>query len=51
MIWLPGDRPLSNPRATRSVVMGRHGMLVTTHPLASAAGVQVLVGVCRLEYA
>ena len=43
MIWLPGDRPLSNPRATRSVVMGRHGMLATSHPLASAAGVQVLV--------
>ena len=43
MTWLPGDRPLSNPRATRSVVMARHGLLATSHPLASAAGVQVLI--------
>ena len=39
---LPGDRPAANPRATRSVVMGRHGMIATSQPLASAAGLKVL---------
>src|SRR5436309_11443037 len=39
---LPGDRPAANPRSTRSVVMGRKGMIATSHPLASAAGVKVL---------
>jgi gamma-glutamyltranspeptidase/glutathione hydrolase len=39
---LPGDRPAPNPRATRSVVMGRQGMIATSQPLASAAGLQVL---------
>src|SRR2546423_5053629 len=38
----PGDRPAPNPRATRSVVMGRHGMIATSQPLASAAGLRVL---------
>src|SRR5215471_1295321 len=39
---LPGDRPSANPHATRSVVMGRHGMIATSQPLASAAGLKVL---------
>jgi len=39
---LPGDRPAPNPRATRSVVMARQGMIATSQPLASAAGLQVL---------
>ncbi len=42
MAQLPGDRPASNPRATRSVVMARRGMIATSQPLASAAGLQVL---------
>jgi gamma-glutamyltranspeptidase/glutathione hydrolase len=39
---LPGDRPAPNPRATRSVVVARRGMIATSQPLASAAGLQVL---------
>jgi gamma-glutamyltranspeptidase / glutathione hydrolase len=39
---LPGDRPAPNVHATRSVVMGRHGMIATSQPLASAAGLKVL---------
>src|SRR2546430_15643771 len=39
---LPGDRPAANPHSTRSVVMGRHGMIATSQPLASAAGLKVL---------
>jgi gamma-glutamyltranspeptidase/glutathione hydrolase len=39
---LPGDRPASNPRATRSVVLARNGMIATSQPLASAAGLRVL---------
>jgi len=38
----PGDRPSGNPHATRSVVMGRNGMIATSQPLASAAGLRVL---------
>ena len=38
----PGDRPASNPRATRSVVMARNGAIATSQPLASAAGLRVL---------
>ena len=38
----PGDRPAGNPRATRSVVMARHGVIATSQPLASAAGLAVL---------
>jgi gamma-glutamyltranspeptidase/glutathione hydrolase len=38
----PGDRPTRNPRATRSVVMGRRGLIATSQPLASADGLQVL---------
>jgi gamma-glutamyltranspeptidase/glutathione hydrolase len=39
---LPGDRPASNPRATRSVVLARNGIICTSQPLASAAGLRVL---------
>src|SRR5207247_112678 len=38
----PGDRPAANPRSTRSVVMGRNGMIAASQPLASAAGLKVL---------
>lgn len=38
----PGDRPVSNPRTTRSVVMARNGVIATSQPLASAAGLAVL---------
>src|SRR5436853_5066669 len=38
----PGDRPASNPRSTRSVVMARNGLIATSQPLASAAGLRVL---------
>ena len=39
---LPGDRPAPNPRATRSVVLARNGLVATSQPLASAAGLHVL---------
>ena len=38
----PGDRPAANIHSTRSVVMGRQGMIATSQPLASAARLQVL---------
>src|SRR5713101_5608565 len=38
----PGDRPAPNAHATRSVVLGRNGMIATSQPLASAAGLRVL---------
>ncbi|OLD19626.1 MAG: gamma-glutamyltransferase [Acidobacteria bacterium 13_1_40CM_3_65_5] len=38
----PGDRPAANPHSTRSVVYGRNGMIATSQPLASAAGLKVL---------
>ncbi len=38
----PGDRPAGNVRGTRSAVLARHGMVATSQPLASAAGLQVL---------
>lgn len=38
----PGDRPAPNPRATRSVVLARNGLIATSQPLASAAGLQML---------
>jgi gamma-glutamyltranspeptidase/glutathione hydrolase len=40
---LPGDRPAKNPRATRSVVLARNGVIATSQPLASAAGLRVLM--------
>src|SRR5882672_4651382 len=38
----PGDRPAANIHATRSAVMARNGMIATSQPLASAAGLRVL---------
>jgi gamma-glutamyltranspeptidase/glutathione hydrolase len=37
-----GDRPAGNPHSTRSVVMARNGVIATSQPLATAAGLQVL---------
>ena len=39
---VPGDRPYGNRRGTRSVAMGRRGMIATSQPLASSAGLDVL---------
>jgi gamma-glutamyltranspeptidase / glutathione hydrolase len=39
---LPGDRPAANVHATRSAVFGRNGMIATSQPMASAAGLKVL---------
>ena len=39
---LSGDRPAGNERGTRSPVYGRNGVVATSQPLASAAGLQVL---------
>jgi gamma-glutamyltranspeptidase/glutathione hydrolase len=40
--YLPGDRPAGNPRGTRSTVLGKNGVIATSQPLASAAGLQAL---------
>lgn len=37
-----GDRPAPNTAATRSVVLARNGLIATSQPLASAAGLRVL---------
>ena len=39
---IPGDRPAGNPRGTRSPVLARNGVIATSQPLASAAGLQVM---------
>jgi gamma-glutamyltranspeptidase / glutathione hydrolase len=39
---LPGDRPAANPHSTRSVVYGRNGMIATSQPLASVAGLKIM---------
>jgi gamma-glutamyltranspeptidase/glutathione hydrolase len=36
------DRPAGNPRGSRSPVLARNGLIATSQPLASAAGLQVL---------
>src|SRR5262245_39369743 len=38
----PGDRPAGNRHQTRSAVLARNGLIATSQPLASAAGLQVL---------
>ena len=38
----PGDRLTGNRHQTRSVVLGTNGMIATSQPLASAAGLRVL---------
>ena len=42
MVPFSGDRPAGNERGTRSPVYGRNGVIATSQPLASAAGLQVL---------
>ena len=37
---LSGDRPAGNPRGTRSPVLGTNGVIATSQPLASGAGLQ-----------
>jgi gamma-glutamyltranspeptidase/glutathione hydrolase len=37
-----GDRPTGKPFATRSEVLGKHGMVATSHPLATRIGLEVL---------
>lgn len=39
-----GDRITGKPFATRSEVLARHGMVATSHPLATQIGVDVLKG-------
>ncbi len=36
------DRPGANPKQSRSVVLAKHGMVATSHPLAAEAGLDVL---------
>jgi gamma-glutamyltranspeptidase / glutathione hydrolase len=36
------SRPAGNPHQTRSVVMAKHGMVATSHPLAVEAGLSIL---------
>jgi gamma-glutamyltranspeptidase / glutathione hydrolase len=38
----PGDRPAGNRHQTRSAVLATHGLIATSQPLASAAGLKVL---------
>ena len=38
----PGDRTTGNPHQTRSAVLARNGLIATSQPLASAAGLKVL---------
>src|SRR5918998_2092266 len=37
-----GDRPAGKSSSTRSVVMARNGVIATSQPLATAAGLRVL---------
>ena len=36
------DRPARNPRQSRSVVIAKHGIVATSHPLAAQAGLDIL---------
>jgi gamma-glutamyltranspeptidase/glutathione hydrolase len=36
------DRPVGDPRQSRSVVLAKHGIVATSHPLAAQAGLDVL---------
>ena len=38
----PGDRPAGNRHQTRSAVLATHGLIASSQPLASAAGLKVL---------
>ncbi len=39
---ISGDRPAGNARGTRSPVLARNGVIATSQPLASAAGLRVM---------
>ena len=41
-VHLAGERPAGNPHGTRSAVLARNGVIATSQPLASAAGLRVL---------
>ena len=43
MTTIPSDQTMENLRSTRSVVFARNGLIATSQPLASAAGLQVLM--------
>ena len=36
------DRPAKNPHQSRSVVIAKHGIVATSHPLAAQAGLDIL---------
>ena len=36
------DRPVGDPQQSRSVVVAKHGIVATSHPLAAQAGLEVL---------
>jgi gamma-glutamyltranspeptidase/glutathione hydrolase len=36
------DRPVGQPFTTRSEVLAQNGMLATSHPLATQAGIEIL---------
>jgi gamma-glutamyltranspeptidase / glutathione hydrolase len=40
--WAGYDRPLGNPRQSRSVVVAEHGMVATSIPLAAQVGLDIL---------
>ena len=40
-----GDRPAGNTRGTRSAVMARNGVIATSQPLATGAGLNVHIRV------
>ena len=40
---MPGDRPAKDTKLGRSPVLARNGMIATSQPLASAAGLRVLM--------
>src|SRR5262245_42966873 len=39
---MPQDRPIGQPFATRSEVLAKNGMVATSQPLATQAGLEIL---------